>query len=153
MPLTVAEIMDTAVPTVRPEDSVESVLRTLHQNDLSGIPVVNEGGRCVGIITERDLVMTGENSDLHLPHYFELFGGLVFLEPMKHFEERLRKATAALAKDLMTEDPVTIGPDASVEEAARLISESKHNRIPVVEHGTLQGMVTRVDVLEALVNV
>ena len=94
MPLTVAEIMDTAVPTVRPEDSVESVLRTLHQNELSGIPVVNEGGRCVGIITERDLVMTGENSDLHLPHYFE----------------------------------------------------------PVVEHGTLRGMVTRVDVLEALVN-
>jgi CBS domain-containing protein len=111
---------------------------------------VNSGGRCVGIITEADLVMAGEEGDLHLPHYFELFGGLVFLEPLSHFEERLRKATAALARDLMTEDPVTIEATASVQEAARKISRSKHNRLPVVEHGRLLGVVTRVDVLEAL---
>lgn len=151
MPLTVADIMDTDVPTVTPEDTVESVLRVLHENELPGVPVVNSGGRCVGIITEADLVMTGEDADLHLPHYFELFGGLVFLESMDQFEERLRKATAALARDLMTEDPVTIEPSASVHEAARTISTSKHNRLPVVEHGRLVGVVTRVDVLEALV--
>jgi CBS domain-containing protein len=151
MPLTVADIMDTDTPTVTPEDTVESVLRTLHENELPGVPVVNSGGRCVGIITEADLVMAGEDADLHLPHYFELFGGLVFLESMDHFEERLRKATAALARDLMTEDPVTIEPTATVAEAARLISRSKHNRLPVVEHGRLVGVVTRVDVLEALV--
>ena len=150
MPLTVADIMDTDVPTVTPEDTVESVLRVLHQNELPGVPVVNSGGRCVGIITEADLIMTGEDADLHLPHYFELFGGFVFLESLGHFEERLRKATAAVASDLMTEDPVTIEPSASVEEAARLISRSKHNRLPVVEHGRLVGVVTRVDVLEAL---
>jgi CBS domain-containing protein len=151
VPLTVADIMDTDVPTVTPEDTVEAVLRVLHQNELPGVPVVNSGGRCVGIITEADLIMTGEDADLHLPHYFELFGGLVFLESMDHFEERLRKATAALARDLMTEDPVTIEPSASVHEAATRISSSKHNRLPVVEHGRLVGVVTRVDVLEALV--
>ena len=42
--------------------------------------VVNPGGRCVGIITDADLIMTGEDADLHLPHYFELFGGFVFLQ-------------------------------------------------------------------------
>jgi CBS domain-containing protein len=151
MPLTVADIMETDVPTVTPEDTVESVLRLMHEHELPGVPVVNSGGRCVGIITEADLVMTGENADLHLPHYFELFGGLVFLESMDHFEEKLRKATAALARDLMTEDPITIEPSASVHEAARTISRSKHNRLPVVEHGRLVGVVTRVDVLEALV--
>jgi CBS domain-containing protein len=151
MPLTVADIMDLDTPTVTPEDTVEAVLRVLHENELPGVPVVNSGGRCVGIITEADLVMAGEAEDLHLPHYFELFGGLVFLESMDHFEERLRKATAALARDLMTEDPVTIEPSATVQEAARLISRSKHNRLPVVEHGRLVGVVTRVDVLEALV--
>jgi CBS domain-containing protein len=151
MPLTVADIMETDVPTVTPEDTVEAVLRVLHENELPGVPVVNSGGRCVGIITEADLVMTGENAELHLPHYFELFGGLVFLESMSHFEEKLRKATAALARDLMTEDPVTIEPTASIHEAARTISRSKHNRLPVVEHGRLVGVVTRVDVLEALV--
>jgi CBS domain-containing protein len=152
MPRTVADIMDVDTPTVQPEDTVETVLRVLHENELPGVPVVNSGGRCVGIITEADLVMAGEDSDLHLPHYFELFGGLVFLESMNHFEERLRKATAALARDLMTEDPVTIEPSATVDEAARVISRSKHNRLPVVEHGRLVGVVTRVDVLEALVN-
>jgi CBS domain-containing protein len=150
MPLTVADIMETDVPTVSPEDTVEAVLRIMRENDLPGVPVVNSGGRCVGIITEADLVMTGEDADLHLPHYFQLFGGLVFLEPLSHFEDRLRKATAALARDLMTEDPVTIGPTASIQQAARKISQSKHNRLPVVEHGRLLGVVTRVDVLEAL---
>ena len=150
MPLTVADIMDPDPPTVTPEDSVERVLRVLDENELPGVPVVTAGGRCVGIITEADLVLTGEDADLHLPHYFELFGGLVFLESLGHFEERLRKATAAVASDLMTEDPVTIEASASVEDAARLISRSKHNRLPVVEHGRLVGVVTRVDVLEAL---
>ena len=150
MPYTVAEIMETDVATVAPEDTLERVLRTMRENDVSGIPVVNAGDRCVGIITEPDLVMAGENSDLHLPHYFELFGGLVFLEPLSHFEDRLRKATAALARDLMTEDPITIESTATVEEAGRMISRSRHNRIPVVEHGQLIGVVTRVDVLEAL---
>jgi CBS domain-containing protein len=50
----------------------------------------------------------------------------------------------------MTEDPVTIEPDAPVAEAARLIARRKHNRLPVVEHGRLVGVVTRVDVLDAL---
>ena len=150
MPLTVADIMDPDPVTVTPEDTVEAVLRVLRENELPGVPVINSGGRCVGIITEADLVMAGEDADLHLPHYFELFGGFVFLESLGHFEERLRKATAALARDLMTEDPVTIEPSASVNDAARLISRSKHNRLPVVEHGRLVGVVTRVDVLEAL---
>ena len=110
MPLTVADIMEPDPPTVTPEDTVEAVLRVLREHELPGVPVVNSGGRCVGIITEADLVLAGEDADLHLPHYFELFGGLVFLEPLRHFEERLRKATAALAQDLMTEDPVTIEP-------------------------------------------
>jgi CBS domain-containing protein len=150
MALTVADIMDTDMPTVTPEDTVEHVLRVLNESELSGVPVVTAGGRCVGIITEADLIMTGEDADLHLPHYFELFGGFVFLESLGHFEERLRKATAALASDLMTEDPVTIEPHATVHAAARKISRSKHNRLPVVEHGRLVGVVTRIDVLEAL---
>ena len=152
MPYTVAEIMETDVATVAPEDTLERVLRTMRENDVSGIPVVNAGDRCVGIITEADLVLSQEGEDLHLPHYFQLFGGVVFLERMSHFEERLRKAFASTAEDMMTPDPVTIEPHASVEEAARLIAGKRHNRLPVVEHGRLVGVVTRVDVLEALTN-
>jgi CBS domain-containing protein len=150
MALTVRDIMDTRWLTVLPEDTIETVVRRMREHELPGIPVVNEGERCVGIITEADLIMAGEEEDLHLPHYIELFGGIVFLESTKKFEERLRKAVGATARDLMTEDPVTIDPDASVAEAARLIARRKHNRLPVVEHGRLVGVVTRVDVLDAL---
>jgi len=150
MALTVRDIMDTNVPPVYPDDPIEQVVRVLREHELPGVPVINEGGRCVGIITEADLVLAGEEADLHLPHYIELFGGIVFLESTKKFEERLRKALGATATDVMTPDPITISPDASVEEAARMIARHKHNRLPVVEHGRLVGVVTRIDVLDAL---
>jgi CBS domain-containing protein len=150
MALTVRDIMDTDVPKVTVVDSVERVLRVLRDHELPGVPVVNEGGRCVGIITEADLVLSEENEDLHLPHYFQLFGGVVFLEPMSHFNERVRKAFAATAEDMMTPNPVTIEPSATVRQAAHVIARKKHNRLPVVEHGRLVGVVTRVDVLDAL---
>jgi CBS domain-containing protein len=150
MPPTVRDIMDTRWATVFPEDTIETVVRTMREHELPGIPVVNEGDRCVGIITEADLIMAGEEADLHLPHYIELFGGMVFLESTRKFEERLRKAIASTARDLMTEEPVTIEPDATVAEAAKLIAQRKHNRLPVVEHGRLVGVVTRVAVLDAL---
>jgi CBS domain-containing protein len=142
--------METDVPEVYASDPVESVLKVLRAHELPGVPVVNEGGRCVGIITEADLVLSNEGADLHLPHYFQLFGGIVFLESMSHFEERLRKAFASTAEDMMTPDPITIEPTATIEDAARLIASKRHNRLPVVEHGRLVGVVTRVDVLEAL---
>lgn len=148
--LTVRDIMETQVPPVYPEDPVEQVVRTLRDHELPGVPVINEGGRCVGIITEHDLIMVGETEDLHLPHYIELFGGIVFLESTKKFEERLRKAIGATAADVTTEDPITIEPHATVAEAARTIARRKHNRLPVVEHGRLIGVVTRIDVLDAL---
>jgi CBS domain-containing protein len=150
MALTVRDIMDADPVTVTPTDDVETVVRLLRTHELPGVPVVNEGGRCVGIVTEADLVIADEEGDLHLPHYIELFGGVVFLEPLRRFESRLKKAFASTVSDLMTEDPVTIEPDASVHEAGRIIVSRGHNRLPVVEHGRLVGVVTRVDVLEAL---
>jgi predicted transcriptional regulator len=147
---TVADIMDREPATVTPDASVEEVVRVLKSNELSGVPVVNEGGRCVGIVTEADLVIADEEGDLHIPHYIELMGGIVFLEPLRRFEERLRKAVASTAQDMMSEDPVTIESSASVRDAARLLAEKGHNRLPVVEHGRLVGMLTRVDVLQAL---
>ena len=152
MALTVREVMDADPAFVYAGDPTERVLEVLRVHELPGVPVVNEGDRCIGIITERDLILAGETEDLHLPHYFQLFGGIVFLEPMKHFEDRLRKAFASTAADMMTPDPITIEPGASVEEAARVIARKRHNRLPVVEHGRLVGVVTRVDVLEALTN-
>lgn len=147
----VADIMERDPVTVTPEDTVETLLRTLREHELPGVPVVNGGGRCVGIVTESDLVLVDEEEDLRLPLHIDLFGGTIFLGRLKPFEDRVKKAIASTVADMMTEDPTTVAPDTDLHEAARLIAEHRHNRLPVVEHGRLVGVVTRLDVLEALV--
>lgn len=148
---TVAEIMEPEPVTVSPDDTVETLLRVLRQHELPGVPVVNEGGRCVGIVTEADLVMVDEEEDLRLPLHIDLFGAQIFLGPVRRFEDRFKKAIASTVADMMTPNPITVDVDTEVAEAARIIAERRHNRLPVVEHGRLVGVVTRLDVLEALV--
>ena len=150
MPERISEIMDPSPMTVAPDASVEDVVAALRKHELPGLPVVDADGQLVGIVTETDLVLPDDQGDLHIPHYVNLFGGTVFLEPLGRFEERLRKAFAATAEDMMTADPDTVGPDTTVREAALMIHETGHNRLPVVEDGRLVGVVTRLDVLGAL---
>jgi CBS domain-containing protein len=147
----VRDFMDSSPATVRPNTPVEEVVALLREHELPGVPVIDADGRCVGIVSEADLVLPDDQGDLHIPHYINLFGGTVFLEPLGRFEQRLRKAFASTAEDMMTRDPDTVSPDTTVKEAARLIHESGHNRLPVVDDdGRLVGVVTRLDVLGAL---
>jgi CBS domain-containing protein len=150
MPDRISEIMDPNPVTVAPGASVEDVVAALRKHELPGLPVVEADGQLVGIVTEADMVLPDDQGDLHIPHYVNLFGGTVFLESLDRYEGRLRKAFASSAEDMMTRDPDTVGPDTSVREAALLIHESGHNRLPVVEDGRLVGVVTRLDVLGAL---
>lgn len=146
----VAEIMDRDAVTVAPGTPIQDVLALMKDNELPGLPVVNEAGRCVGIVTESDLVLSEEEGDLHMPHHLDIMGGTIWLESWKHFEERLEKAMASDVDEMMTADPVTVSPETSVKEAGRIIAEQGHNRLPVVEHGRFVGLVTRLDVLEAM---
>ena len=148
---TVRDIMDREPPTVGPEAAVDEVLRIMGERDEEVVLVVNEGHRCIGIITDSDLVIGEEEGDIHIPHYVEIMGGVVFLEPLRKFEAKVRKAVASRARDLMTEDPVTVDADATAHEAARIVVERHHNHLPVVDHGRLVGLLTRADVLAALV--
>jgi CBS-domain-containing membrane protein len=148
--LTVGDIMDPDPVTVSPRDDVASLIKLLREHELPGVAVVDDDGLLVGIVTEKDLILREDDADLHLPHYIEIFGGVIFLEPLQHLEDKLRKAFANKVEEMMTADVDTISPEASVHEAARMISQSGHNRLPVVEDGKLVGIVTRVDSLEAL---
>jgi CBS domain-containing protein len=147
----VREIMDPDPATVAPETRVEELLAVLREHELPGVPVVDGDGRCAGIVTEADLVLRDDQGDLHLPHYVNLFGGTVFLESLGRYEQQLRDAFASTAGDMMTREPDTVASNATAKEAARLIHETGHNRLPVVdEDGQLVGLVTRLDVLGAL---
>jgi len=147
----VAEIIQRDIVAVHPDDDVESLLRVTRAHELPGVPVTDASGKVVGIVPESDLVIREDGVDLRLPHHIDRLGGVSFLEPIKHHEERLRRAFAATIGDMMTSDPVTVRPDDSIHDAAKLIAERRHNRLPVVDdEGQLLGVVTGVDVLEAV---
>ena len=152
MAKTAADIMDTDVPALGPEDEATRAIELLAEREIGALPVVNSENRVIGIVSESDLVLSDEQADLHLPHYFNIMGGVIFTGSMKGFEERLNKAFATKVRDLMSEDPVVVRTDDGVEKVARLIAEKHHNHLPVVDgDGKLAGIVTRADALAALV--
>jgi CBS domain-containing protein len=140
------------VPSVSPEDDARTAIERLADLDIAAIPVVDDENRVVGIVSESDLVITDAEEDLHLPHFINIMGGVIFVESMKGFEDRLKKAFATKVADLMTPDPVCAGVDDDARDVARLIAEKHHNHLPVVDaDGRLAGLVTRADALAAIV--
>jgi CBS domain-containing protein len=149
---TAAEIMDSAVPAVSPDADARSAIELLAKTDKGAIPVVDEERKVVGIVSESDLILSEEESDLHLPHYLNIMGGIVFVGSMKGFEERLEKAFATQVSELMTADPIVAHDYEAAERVAKKIADNHHNHLPVVDgDGHLAGMVTRADALAALV--
>ena len=150
---TAAEIMDAAVPTVTPDDDARAAIELLAKTDKGAIPVLDEDRKVVGIVSESDLILSDEEADLHLPHYVNIMGGVIFVGSMKGFEERLNKAYATKVSDLMTADPVVVRSGDDIETVAKTIAEKHHNHLPVVDDdGRLAGLVTRADALAALVS-
>jgi CBS domain-containing protein len=150
---TAANIMDPKVETVQAEDDARAAIDLLAKTDHGAIAVVDEANVVVGIVSESVLVLSDEESDLHLPHYLNIMGGIVFIGSMKGFEERLEKAFATKVSELMTADPITVHTYESAERVAKKIADSHHNHLPVVdEDGRLAGMVTRADALAAVVD-
>jgi CBS domain-containing protein len=149
---TAAEIMDGAVPSVSPDADARNAIELLAKTEKGAIPVIDDERRVVGIVSESDLILSEEESDLHLPHYLNIMGGIVFVGSMKGFEERLNKAFATQVSELMTADPIVVRVDDDADVVARKIADEHHNHLPVVDgDGRLAGMVTRADALAALV--
>src|SRR3954452_25237708 len=139
--MTAGEIMARDVPSVHPSDDARTAIDLLSKSDLGAIPVVDNDNKLVGIVSESDLVLSEEESDLHLPHYLNIMGGIVFVGSMKGFEERLNKAFATNVRDLMTPDPVTATENEDAGSVAKKIADSHHNHLPVVDgDGRLAGM-------------
>src|SRR5690242_5235455 len=149
---TAAEIMDADVPTVSPEADARAAIELLSRTEIGALPVIDRERKVVGIVSESDLVLSEEESDLHLPHYLNIMGGIVFVGSMKGFEERLEKAFATEVSELMSADPIVAHDYEAAERVAKKIADHHHNHLPVVDgDGHLLGMVTRADALAALV--
>lgn len=135
--------------TVSPSDSVEAVLKLLEEQHISGLPVVDEAGSVIGIVSEGDLLF--RESPIRMPLYLTFLGGVIYLESLDKFDQQLKKSLGMLVQDVMTPDPKTISLDAPISEAANWMIERRINRLPVVDKAdNLVGIVTRSDLIKAL---
>jgi CBS domain-containing protein len=150
---TAAEIMDADVPSVTADDDARTAIDLLSKTELGAVSVVDGERKVVGIVSESDLILADEESDLHLPHYVNIMGGVVFIGSMKGFEKRLEKAFATKVSELMTAEPIVAHTYEAADRVAKKIADHHHNHLPVVdEDGRLAGMVTRADALAAVVD-
>jgi len=145
----IKDIMTTEVITVSKNDTVEKCANLLSTHELSGLPVVDEEGYIEGIITEGDLIK--HNSDVEVPAFLEILGGIIYLESPNKYLENVRKSMGHYVGTVMTQEVETILEDEEVEKGASIIVDRQVNRLPVVDvTGKLAGIVSRKDIMSAL---
>lgn len=157
--VTARDIMTHDVETVSPDDDVSEVLTRLAHVDFNGFPVT-EDGLAIGIVTQGDLVdlFQAEDRTLWIPVGFPPFlESLTYAIDISWDELDLGLDFARNAgrpvREVMTSDVVTVGPNASVDEMLRLLTDDERNinRLPVVDEAdALLGIVARQDLLGAL---
>jgi CBS domain-containing protein len=147
---TVAEVMTTDVLTFHPDDNVQEAIRQLIERNVDAAPVVDDGGGVVGMLSTGDIIV--QETQLHFPTVITLFGAYLELpSQQRHFESDLQKALGSSVAEVMSPHPVSIGPNDSIERAATVMHEKEVSRLPVVEGGRLVGIVSRGDIVRALV--
>lgn len=142
------EIMTSDVITVNVNDDVEKMARLLLEHKISGLPVVDDDGKLLGVVSETDLVF--QEKPVRGPFYVVIFDSPIYLESPNRFIHDVKRAVAQKVGDLMSVKPYTVGPEASIEDVATIITEKDVNRVPVVEdNGKLIGIITRQDIIKA----
>ncbi len=142
------DIMTTDVVSVTPDTDIVQAARLLLQHHYNGLPVVNPDGALVGILCQEDLVL--QQKRLPLPSLFTFFDGLIPLTSYKGIERELQKIVASKVSQAMTPDPLTIGPDTTVEDIATLMVNNNIHTLPVIENKRLVGIVGKEDILRTL---
>lgn len=117
------EIMHKPVLATTPRASVRDIAAQIVLNGISGMPVADRGGAVLGVITEADVL-----------------GAL-------HNGKQMEKLTA---QDIMSDDPVTVDAEAPIEKVIELLNEEGIVRVPVTEKGKLVGIISRGDVIKAV---
>lgn len=145
----VSEIMTKNVVSITVEATVEDAAKLLLERNISGIPVVDKGGKLVGIITHKDLLYKNMNPDT--PAMLEILGGFVYLGGVDRYNDELKKLVGTRVSDVMTRDVITAGINNTTEEIAQLMVHNGINRIPIVKDGQLVGIVSRSDIVKSMI--
>ena len=135
MNATVKDVMTAEVVAVRRDATFKELAAVLRRYRVSALPVVDDAGRVIGVVSEADLLAKEALADPGV------------MAEVLHRKD-VRKAEGLTAGDLMTSPPVTAAPEDQVEQAARMMHFMRIKRLPVVNSGgQLVGIVSRSDVL------
>jgi CBS domain-containing protein len=134
--------------TVNAEAKIEEVSKILVEKKISGLPVVDDEDRLIGIISEKD--MMAKAAELKIPFYVTLFESIIFLENPVRFNNELKKYTAYRVKDAMTTKVISVEENAPMAEVVELLQKKNINRLPVLRNHKVIGIITRNDVLKAI---
>src|SRR5690348_4451670 len=139
------QIMTGDCLTVTPHTTIEEAAKIMLQTHISGLPVMDDAGRLVGIVSESDFLRRGEiGTGRKRPAWLQFFMG-----PGKaasgFIQERGRKV-----EDVMTRDPITVGEETPLGDLVGLMEKNGIKRLPVMSGRTLKGIVTRSNLLQAV---
>lgn len=149
MSQTVADLMNHDVLTVLPTTPLSEAIQILVDRQISGLPVVNDAGKLVGVISESDLMWREKGLDR--PPYIMFLDSVIYLQnPAKH-DQDLHKVLGQTVGEVMTAHAISITADATIPTAARIMHEKKIHRLPVVDTEDRPiGIITQGDIVKAI---
>jgi CBS-domain-containing membrane protein len=143
--LTAADVMTPGVITVRPETSIHEIAKLLCDHHISGVPVVEDEERLLGIVSEGDLIGHAQLAGEQRRSWWH-----TFLNGPTVLAQHYAKSHGRTASDVMTREVVTVLETTSVAETARVLEQHRIKRVPVLRDGRLAGIVTRSNLLQVL---
>ena len=146
--LTAREIMSTEVVTVTTETSLKDLARKFVETRYSNMPVLDNDGKLIGVISETDLIE--QQKPLHIPTVMALFDGVFYLDSEKSFKQQVDRVTATTVGELCNKKPITCAPGTTVREIAGLMSTHKVHLLPVMEAERMIGVVSRLDMIRSM---
>ena len=140
------DVMTANVVSVSPDTSVEEIAELLLSKHISGVPVLDAGGRLLGIVSEGDL-MRRSDQETERPRSW----WLSFLTRSQDDEARdYVKSHGRCAEDVMTREVYTVKDSTPIADVAALLEKRRIKRVPVLRDGTLVGIVSRANLLQGL---
>lgn len=143
---TVSDIMTPDPISVSPETPLREAIQLIAERRISGLPVVDDDGVLVGIISETDLMW--QETGVKPPAYIMLLDSVIYLENPATYDRELHKALGQTVGEVMTKEVVMTTADKPLRDAARMMHERKIHRLPVVdERKAVIGILTRGDIV------
>ncbi|MCD6362951.1 MAG: CBS domain-containing protein [Synergistetes bacterium] len=129
----VRDVMTLNPITVKPDVAFQDALKLLRDKGVRRLPVVNDEGKLVGIITEKDLLYASPSKATTLDVW-----------ELSYLLSKLK------VEDIMTKEVITISDDTPIEEAAKVMADKKVGALPVMRDGELVGIITETDIFKVL---